>query len=161
MKTLFLLIALVSFSSPLIAADSKSATEQTLKDLDAEWCRAFVAHDVDKTVSYYSDDAIVLPSNSPIVNNSEDIRKLWKGFIDTPGMSMTWKVMRVEVSASGDMAYVSGTYDMAIKNANGADTTDHGKYLEVWEKKPNGAWKCGADIWNSDLPPAGAPAEKK
>jgi hypothetical protein len=58
------------------------------------------------------------------------------------------------------MAYVSGTYNMTIKGANGAaDANDHGKYLDIWEKK-NGTCKCGADIWNSDLP-VPAPAEKK
>ena len=26
--------------------------------------------------------------------------------------------------------------------------------VEVWEKQADGKWKCGADIWNSDLPPS-------
>lgn len=159
MKTSFLLVTLLSVSTALVAADSKSATEQRLKDLDMEWCKAFAAHDIDKTVSYYSDDAIVLPSNAPIANTKEAIQKTWKDLSDTPGLSLTWKVTRVEVAASGDMAYVSGTYEMTIKNPGSPDVNDHGKYLEVWEKKKGGTWKCGADTWNSDLPMP--PAEKK
>jgi ketosteroid isomerase-like protein len=49
----------------------------------------------------------------------------------------------------------------------GKPVNDRGKYLEVWEKNANGSWKCGADIWNSDIPvaaatsPAPGAAEKK
>jgi ketosteroid isomerase-like protein len=70
-----------------------------------------------------------------------------------------WKVTRVEVAKSGDMAYVSGTYDWVARDASGKQIKDTGKYLEVWEKQADGTWKCGADCWNSDLP--AAPAEQK
>ena len=47
-----------------------------------------------------------------------------------------------------------------MKDASGEPTTDNGKYVEVWEKKADGKWKCGTDIWNSDMP-AAPPAETK
>ena len=73
--------------------------------------------------------------------------------------SVSWKATRVEVAKSGDMAYVSGTYEVTVNDASGKPVNDRGKYLEVWKKQADGKWKCGADIWNSDLPVA--PAEKK
>jgi ketosteroid isomerase-like protein len=66
----------------------------------------------------------------------------------------------VEVANSGDLACLSGTYDVTMNDSNGKPINDHGKYVEVWEKQPDEKWKCGTDIWNSDLP-ASAPAEKK
>ncbi len=131
----------------------QTAIEKALRKLDAEWSAAAAAKNVDKTVSYYSDDAVVLPPNAAAATTREAIRAQWKK--DIEGMvSGSWKATRVEVAKSGDMAYVSGTYKWASKDASGKTIKDHGKYLEVWEKQADGSWKCGADCWNSDLPAA-------
>jgi ketosteroid isomerase-like protein len=41
---------------------------------------------------------------------------------------------------------------MTVNDASGKPVNDHGKYVVVWEKQRDGNWKCGTDIWNSDLP---------
>ena len=140
------------------AADTKSAIEKALRDLDAQWSAAAAAKDLNKTVSYYSTDAVVMPPNAPSATTKETFRNIWKDMIASAS-SVSWKATRVEVAKSGDMAYVSGTYEVTVNDASGKPVNDRGKYLEVWKKQADGKWKCGADIWNSDLPVA--PAEKK
>jgi ketosteroid isomerase-like protein len=67
----------------------------------------------------------------------------------------------VELGKSGEIAGVSGTYELTMNDASAKPVNDRGKYLEVWEKQTDGNWKCRADMWNSDLPAsASAPAEK-
>jgi len=56
------------------------------------------------------------------------------------------------VAKSGDLGFVSGTYELTMNDASGKPVNDRGKYVEVWEKKADGKWKCGTDTWNSDLP---------
>src|SRR4029077_3278515 len=164
-KPLFLCgcVVLLSFTfvSPATAADTQ--IEQALRDLDAQWSAAAAAKDIDKTVSFYSDDAVVLPPNQAAVTTKDGIRALWKDLIGSV-TSVSWKATRVEMAKSGDMACLSGTYELTMNDG----TKDHGKYCEVWEKKGDGKWKCGTDIWNSDLPATPAPtspapgaAEKK
>jgi uncharacterized protein (TIGR02246 family) len=151
----------LTFASSSRAAESKSSDEQTIRDLDAQWSKAAAAKDVDKTVSYYSDDAIVLPANAPIATTKDAIRKLWQGLLTSPGTAISWKSDKVEMAKSGDMAYLSGTYELTMNDATGKPSTDHGKYIVVWEKE-GGTWKAAADIWNSDLPaPTVATPEKK
>jgi ketosteroid isomerase-like protein len=136
--------------------------ERVLRDLDAQWSKAAAAKDLEQTVAYYSDNAIVLPPNAASATTKEAIRNLWKDLLATPGLVITWKPTRVELAKSGDMAWVSGTYELTMKDATGTPINDHGKYLEVWEKQAGGKWKCGADMWNSDLGPvAPTAAEKK
>ena len=144
---------LLALTGALFAADSKD--EQTLRDLDAQWSKAAAAKDVDKTVSFYSDDAIVLPPNAPAATTKEAIRNLWKGIFGETS-SMSWTATRVEVAKSGDMAHISGTYQRTIKDASGKTTNDRGKYLVAFEKQADGSWKCAADMFSSDLPAAGA-----
>jgi uncharacterized protein (TIGR02246 family) len=163
-KPLFLCgcIALLSFTFAGTAAASDTKIEQELRDLDAKWSAAAGAKDIDKTVSYYSEDAVVMPPNAPSVKTRETIRNAWKEMLTTPGAAISWKTTKVEVSKSGDMAYASGTYELTMNDPSGKPVNDRGKYLVVWEKQTDGKWKCGADIWNSDLPAtAPAPSEKK
>lgn len=163
--TLFLAgcIALLSFAlacQTQAPPDTRAADESALRELDTQWSKAAEAKNVDKTVSYYSEDAIVLPANAPIATTKEAIRKVWKDLLTSPGSATSWKATRVEVARSGDLGYVSGTYELTMNDASGKPFTDRGKFVEVWKKQAGGAWKCVADIWNSDLP-APAPPEKK
>jgi ketosteroid isomerase-like protein len=163
-KPLFLAgcIALLSFTfvCPAPAADTK--IEQALRDLDAQWSAAAGAKDLDKTVSYYAEGAVVMPPNASAATTKEAIRSAWKEMLTTPGAAISWKATKVEVAKSGDFAYVSGTYEETMNDASGKPVEDHGKYVEIFKKQPDGTWKVVADIWNSDLPAsASAPSEKK
>ena len=159
-KSLFLCgcIALLSITIVGAATAADTKIEQTLRDLDAQWSAAAGAKDLDKTVSFYSDDAIAMPPNASAARTKEAIRKLWRDLIASPGFVISWKATKIEVAKSGDLACLSGTYEFAMNDASGKPVNDHGKYVEVWEKQADGKWKCGTDIWNSDLP---VPAEKE
>jgi ketosteroid isomerase-like protein len=140
------------------AGDTKA--EQALRDADAAWSKAAGSKDLDKTVSYYSEDATVLPPNAPAATTKEAIKKIWQDMLATPGFVISWKATKVEVAKSGDLGFVSGTYEVTMNDASGKPVNERGKYVEVWGKKTDGKWKCGTDTWNSDLP-ASAPAENK
>ena len=137
---------------------AQGADDKAVRDADAAWSRAAAAKDLDKTVSFYSDDAVVLPPNQAATTTKDGIRALWKDLIGSV-TSVSWTATRVEMAKSGDMACLSGTYELTMNDG----TKDRGKYCEVWEKQAGGTWKCGTDIWNSDLPATPAPAapEKK
>jgi len=136
------------------APDTRAADETAIRKIDTEWASAASAKDVNKTVSYYSDDATVLPPNTPLVTGRSAVTALWRSMLMSPGFAGGWKPVTVEVARSSDLAYVTGTYEFAETDANGKPTVDKGKYVEVWKKQADGSWKCVADIFNSDLPAA-------
>ena len=139
-----------------------SSTERMLRELDEHWSKAAATKDVDLTIAFYSDDAIVLPPNAASAATKEAIRNVWKDLLATPGLSITWQPDRVQLAKSGEMAWVNGTYELTMNDPSGKPVSDHGKYLEVWEKQADGKWKCRADMWNTDLPVSEpASAEKK
>src|SRR6266508_3593911 len=157
----YVALFLASLLCTASAADTK-AIEQNLRDLDDQWSATAGAKDLEKTVAFYSEDAMVLPPNASAATSKEAIRRVWQDLLASPGLTISWKATKVEVAKSGDLACLSGTYELTINDPSGKQLNDHGKYVEVWEKQADGKWKCGADIWNSDLP-ASAPAapEKK
>ena len=151
----------ISQSSPS-PSEKPSGVEQLLRDLDAQWAKAAAAKDVEQTIGYYSDDAIVLPPNATSASTKEGIRNVWKDMFASPSLVISWQPTRVQVGKSGEMAWVRGTYELTVNDASGKPIDDRGKYLEVWEKQTDGNWKCAAGMWNSDLAAsASAPPEKK
>ena len=146
----------VSQSEPVSISSSEKASgtqsvEQLLRDLDAKWSKAAAAKDIDQTIAFYSDDAIVFPPNATSAATKEAIRNGWKEMLGSPGFVISWQPTKVQVGKAGEMAWLSGTYELTMNDASGKPSNDRGKYLEVWEKQTDGNWKCRADMWNSDL----------
>jgi len=152
----------ISQSSPSESASGTQPVEQLLRDLDAQLAKAAAAKDVEQMIAYYSDDAIVLPPNATSAATKDAGRNVWRDMFASPGLVIGWQPTRVQVAKSGEMGWVSGTYELTMNDASGKPINDRGKYLEVWEKQTDGNWKCAADMWNSDLAAsASAPPEKK
>ena len=131
-------LALLAFAfacQPQSPPDTRAADESVLRDRDAQWSRTAGTKDVDKTISYYADDAIVLPPNGPMATTRDAIRKVWKDTLTSPGFSGGWKATKVEVARSGEIGYVSGTWEFTMNDASGKPATDRGKYVEVWKKQ--------------------------
>lgn len=154
------LLLLASSCGQLTPVDTRAADESAIRDLDAQWSKTAAANDLEGTVSYYSDDATLLPPNAPIAIGKQAIRASWASLLG-PDVAVSWQVGKVEVARSGDLAYLIGSYKLTMKAPQGKPVTDHGKLLEVWKKQPDGKWKTVADIYNSDLPPAAPPLPEK
>jgi uncharacterized protein (TIGR02246 family) len=151
------LVLLASSCGEKTPPDTRAADESAIRNLDAQWSKAAAAKDVDGAVSYYSDDASLLGPNAPIASDKQGIRAAWASLLGSDG-SLSWQANKVEVSRSGDLAYVQGVYQMTSKDARGKTVSDTGKSVEVWKKQADGKWKTVADIFNSDMPVVQPPA---
>lgn len=155
----FILSVCVTLITTTVAF-AASADEKALRDADEAWSAAAATKDVDKTVAFYSDDAVVMPPNAERATSKEAIRKIWKDMLTDA--ELTWKATKVEVAKSGDIGFIIGTYEVAMNDVvTGKPVNDRGKYLEVWEKQTDGSWKCAADMFSSDIPVTKAAVEKK
>lgn len=131
------------------------AEEQAIRDLVRQWNTAITNRNADAIAMYYSEDAVFLPANAPVVRGRSAIRAAWADMFGMPSLSLDITPTRVNVAASGDMAEEVGTFRFSGETPQGP-MTDEGKYVVVW-KKVNGEWKVSSDIFNSDremIPPA-------
>lgn len=153
-------IALVLFTCihSVSAADSK--IEETVRYQDAQWSKAAETRDLEKLLSFYADDAVVLPAHAAIATTKDSIRNIFQKLLSIPGVTLSWKPTRVTVAGSGDLAYSTGPYEMSAPGDTGKPSIDRGKYVAVWKKQTDGNWKVAVDIWNTDLP-LPAPPDKK
>jgi hypothetical protein len=76
----------------------------------------------------------------PVPESLAPFKKVWGDLLASPGLVISWKATKVGVAKSGDLGFVSGTYEITVNDASGKPTTDKGKYVEVWEKQADGKW---------------------
>ncbi|GAC1432275.1 MAG: hypothetical protein NVS1B11_10670 [Terriglobales bacterium] len=144
--SLLLLVSLCAFAQD----GHRPPDEKTIRDGDTVWSHAAQTKDLDQTVSFYSDDASVMPFNGPIATGKEQIRQLWSHLMSLPGYSLHFAPTKVEVASGGDLAYEIGTFELTANDAQGKASTTPGKYVVVWKKQAKGDWKAAADIFNTN-----------
>ena len=144
-------LLLIAGSAFLIAQKSNpNDDEQAIRKLDKDWSAAAQTKDVDKTVSFYSDDASALPFNAPIATGKDQIRQVWAHLTSLPGFALTFGPTKIEVAKSGDLAYDLGTFELKTNDAQGNVNTEVGKYVVVWKKQPDKQWKAIIDMFSTD-----------
>ena len=146
------LLLLVTFGcAPKVdVAAEQAAIEQASRD----WLAATNKpgeEGADGYASFFTEDAVLLPPNAVRVDGRDGVRALVLAFTEADDFSETWEATRVEVSAAGDLAYMMGTYEYSLKDAEGNPVSDKGKFVDIWKKQPDGTWKVVVDISNSDL----------
>lgn len=126
---------------------------------DAEWATAAAdGKDIDKILSYWSEDAIVIPQGQPVAEGKAAIRAFVASSLQIPGFRIHWVSEKVMFSPDGRLAYMTGTNEMTVPGPTGAPMTLRGRGITVWRLEPDGQWRCVVDIWND--PPAAASATK-
>lgn len=154
MKTVMFvaLLALLAMSGTDSAAQKSNPNpdEQAIRKLDVDWSAAAGSKDVEKTMTFYADDASALPFNAPIATGKEQIRQMWAHLTSLPGFALKFGPTKIEVANSGDLAYDVGTFELKTNDAQGNTVTEIGKYTVVWKKQANKQWKVIIDMFNTD-----------
>ena len=152
---------LTTSCAPTTVPDTRAADETAIRSLDQQWSATAAKNDLERTLAYYSEDAVLLPPNAAIAADQKSVRESWAGLLGQ-NTAVSWKPSKVEVAKSGELGYLYGTYQLSIKDPRGGPAiTDVGKILEVRKKQSDGKWKCIVDTYNSDIPVPAVPAVQK
>jgi len=131
-------------------ATARSSDEVAIRETVAAWSEAAGSKNLDKCVSFYTEDASVLPFNAPIATGRDQIRNVWSQLMSNPGYSLHFGPTKIEVARSADLAYEIGTFELTMADQTGKSAASRGKYVVAWRKQANGEWKAAADIFNTD-----------
>ena len=111
-------------------------------------------HDIDRILSYWTDDARVYPPGMPVVSGRAALRGYVEGALAIPGFNITWTTEDAILSPDGQLAYLLSTNGVTLPRATGELVTTPGRAVTVWRKDADGEWRCAVDIWNAA--PAGS-----
>ena len=136
--------------------DAAAETALLLKR-DAEWANlAATSHDVEQIVSYWSDDAIVIPPREPAIEGKAALREFVTASKKIPGFTVHWVSDHVSFSPDGKVAYMRSANQTTLNGPDGRPMTFPGRAITVWRKDADGQWRCVVDIWN-EPPPSKTP----
>lgn len=124
----------------------------TLQQAELALEKAAAAKDVEGALSHFAEQAVLLPPHTPAIRGKGAIRSVVAEGLATPGFSLRTEVTRAETSRSGDLGYTMVNYEVRRTGPAGKPTSDRGRLVRVWEKRPDASWKVTVEIWNSDQP---------
>jgi ketosteroid isomerase-like protein len=126
---------------------------ERLLQRDAEWAAlASEGRQVERMLSYWTDDARVYPPGLPVVNGKAALRDYVEGALAIPGFHITWTSSEASLSPDGRMAFMLSTNEVTLPGPDGRPVTAYGRAVTVWRKEPDGDWRCAIDIWNQEAP---------
>lgn len=149
-------VGLLALSGCQKATDSAAFEQQAKEDI-RKFIPAFNTGDIETVMSQYAPDAEVMAPGNQRAIGHDAIRAL----VEKESAALQAGGITIELNdddkgaASGDFGYHSGSY--VVKDATGA-VIDSGNYLAVLQRQADGKWLLIRDTWNSDRPPAPAPA---
>lgn len=124
-----------------------------LFDLEARFARATAEGGGPAFASYFAEDAVTLSNGKGPVSGHAAIAA---GTTWSPkDYQLTWTPQGGQMSPSGDMGFTWGHYAGRSKDRNGNPVVSNGRYMTIWRKQADGAWKVVLDSSN-DEPPAAA-----
>lgn len=130
-----------------------SAEQQRLLSRDAQWADlAAAGKDVEKIVSYWTDDARVIEPGQPVYAGKAAIRAYVTESLRIPGFRIHWVSEKPVISQDGTMAYMPGVDEMTVPGPGGALITLHMRGVSIWRRDPDGQWRCVVDIANESPP---------
>src|SRR3989449_4049143 len=114
------------------------AVEETkLLHRDAEWADlASAGKDVEKIVSYWSDDAVLIFPGQPVLEGKAAIRAYVAESLNTPGFKIHWVSEKPVFSPDGKLAYMRGKDELTVPGPNGAPVTAHLRGISIWRLDP-------------------------
>jgi ketosteroid isomerase-like protein len=128
-----------------------TAEKARLLQRDAEWAKvASEGREVEIILSYWTEDAVVLPPGLPAVVGKSALRQYVEGSMQIPGFRITWASTDVTLSPDGQLAYMFSRNAVTMNAPDGTPNTTEGRAITIWRRESDGEWRCAVDIWNAE-----------
>lgn len=118
------------------------------QNIDA-FSRSLVEGNFEAVVDAYTPDGKLFPQRGDIRRGEEAIRRYWTPPASRESRTVFHRIRPEEIVVQGDTAYDWGYYNGATLMGDGREVYWEGKYVIVWKKTADGAWKIYLDSWNN------------
>ena len=122
-----------------------------LLERDAEWAAAVSeGRDIERILSYWTEDAVVLPPGLAPVIGKAALRQYVLASLQIPGFQIRWTSADVTFSPDRNLAYMFSQNAVTMNGPDGTPATTKGRAVTIWRREADGEWRCTVDIWNGE-----------
>ncbi len=126
---------------------------ETIRKRQDEFLAAHSFNDGAKLAEFYTDDALLVPPDEPIVRGKQAIAEWYQRQLKKAPPIENPKVILEEIDVFGNLAFNRGDFILKFEG----ETTDKPiiqnlRFITIWRKQPDGNWKFYCDIWNTYTP---------
>ena len=125
--------------------------ETAIRELLDDLIVAFNKADLEKLLSFHTEDIILMEPNMPIIEGKKQVRELFAAF-EMKGIEMKLGFDILELEVIQDRAFVRGQVMKTVLQNGGHSEKDTGKFICLLKKQEDGAWLRTHVIVNSDQP---------
>ncbi len=117
--------------------------QEEVKQTELAFAHRVKAKGVAEAFLFYAAEDAVLFRNNRIISGKEAIKTYFtERAEDYQNIELKWHPDKVDVAASGDLAYTYGNYQL-INHASGE--TSEGIFHTVWKRQSDGQWRF---VWD-------------
>jgi uncharacterized protein (TIGR02246 family) len=153
----------VACAPPAEQAESSGAeTVSTEADVEAirgvmdRWTTGLNAEDTDAMLALLTDGTNHMGPNEPAISGHAAVGGWFDAMFAGEGAPV-FAIETDEVRVAGDWAVGRGVYSFTVPAEDGESATVPGKWMIIFERGTDGAWRAASTIWNLDVPePASA-----
>ncbi len=127
-----------------------SATDvDAIRQIYPAFVAAKLARDVEKELSFVTDDAVYTPPGMPDVAGKAALRAWWISREATDSLEV-FELDPGEIVVAGDLAYSRGTSTSRFRNRRTGQISNQAvRHLDILRRQPNGHWLISRHIRNS------------
>jgi len=147
--------ALAMAASACVKADhapaDPAAIKAAIKADEKNWIDEFKNRNLEALAGHYADDAFFASSAGAAASGSTEIRRMFANGLTDRNFQVTFESDKMDVAASGDLAYSRGHFTEQYTDAKtGKTMSESGSYVEIYRKQADRSWKMVEDFAVSD-----------
>lgn len=124
---------------------------EAIRQADIAFDRAVADKDIEAFAELVALDAVFYGTG--LAEGRDAIVQRWKAYFEPePQMTLRWSPDSVEASASGDLGYTRGSYEMTVRDDAGGVQRLAGSYVTIWRRGEDGRWRAAVDIGTPPQP---------
>ena len=132
-----------------------STESDAIRQVVQEYLNAINSGDLNKWLGTLTDDVVFLPPDHPLASG-KNAAGAWvkESFFDPFRMKLDVSLDEIEVL--GDTAHAYGRFTLFLSpTGGGSDIEMVGKFINIFRRESDGAWRYARAMFNSDKPVGG------
>ncbi|PKB67312.1 MAG: hypothetical protein BZY81_04980 [SAR202 cluster bacterium Io17-Chloro-G4] len=123
---------------------------QGFSDNNRQFEAAVARGDAAGCAAVYADGGKVMAPDTPMITGREAIQGYWQAILDMGAKGVSLRTL--DLDEMGDTAVERGAATLDIQIEGGGIVQAEAKFIVVWKRQADGAWKWDTDCFNFDAP---------